>query len=104
MIEDEEEELPEGEEPSFDKHIKDVSIFPGSVIVLQGKDEELIQRVRELPEDQIVGTKYNMVDMSRRIKAYRQANNSTVAEPAVQDFFKQQGIKFYTENITTQTE
>ena len=101
VIEDEEEELPEGEEPSFDKHVKDTSIFPGSVIVLQGKDEELIQRVRELPEDQIAGTKYNMVDMSRRIKAYRLANNSTVAEPAVQDFFKQQGIKFYSENIKT---
>lgn len=41
-IEEEEEELPEGEEPSFDKHIKDTSIFPGSVIVLQGKDEDLI--------------------------------------------------------------
>ena len=101
VIEDEEEELPEGEEPSFDKHVKDTSIFPGSVIVLQGKDEELIQRVRELPEDQIAGTKYNMVDMSRRIKAYRLANNSTVAEPAVQDFFKQQGIKFYSEDIKT---
>ena len=41
-IEEEEEELPEGEEPSFDKHVKDLSIFPGSVIVIDGKDEELI--------------------------------------------------------------
>lgn len=41
-IEEDEEELPEGEEPSFDKHIKDLSIFPGSVIVIDGKDEELI--------------------------------------------------------------
>lgn len=37
-IEDEEEELPEGEEPSFDKHVKDMDIFPGSVIVLEGCD------------------------------------------------------------------
>ena len=29
------------------------------------------------------------------------ANNSEVAEPSVQDFFKQQGIKFYSENIKT---
>lgn len=35
-VEDEEEELPEGEEPSFDKHVKDTSIFPGSIIVLEG--------------------------------------------------------------------
>ena len=32
----EEGELPEGEEPSFDKHVKDMDIFPGSVIVLEG--------------------------------------------------------------------
>ena len=100
-VEEDEEELPEGEEPSFDKHIKDVSIFPGSIVVLEGQDEELISRVRELPEDQIAGTQYNMVDMKRRIKLYRLANNSEVAEPSVQDFFKQQGIKFYNEGIKT---
>ena len=50
-IEEEEEELPEGEEPSFDKHEKNVDIFPGSIIVLEGRDDDLIKRVRELPED-----------------------------------------------------
>jgi len=50
-IEEDEEELPEGEEPSFDKHVKDQAIFPGSIVVLNGRDEDLIQRVRELPED-----------------------------------------------------
>jgi len=39
--------------------------------------------------------------MKRRIKAYRVANNSEVAEPAVQDFFKEQGIKFFKENTRT---
>lgn len=102
-IEDEEEELEEGQEPSFDKHVKDEAIFPGSVIVLTGKDDELIARVRELPEDQIAGTHYNMEDMQRRIKAYRIANNSVVAEPSVQDFFKQQGIKFFAEDIQTRS-
>jgi len=33
--------------------VKDDSIFPGSVIVLDGKDDELVARVRELPEDKI---------------------------------------------------
>ena len=103
-IEDEEEEeLPEGEEPSFDKHIVDDSIFPGSVILVEGADEDLIKRVRELPEDQIANSKYNLEDMERRLKTYRAANNSTVAEPAVQDFFKKQGIKFFTENVQTVT-
>lgn len=102
-IEEDEEELPEGEEPSFENHIKDDSIFPGSVVVLEGRDEDLISRVRELPEDQIFGTHYNVDDMKRRIKEYRVANNSTIAEPAVQDFFQQQGIKFYKESIRTRT-
>lgn len=44
-----------------------------------------------------------MRDMTRRLKAYRLANNSEVAEPAVQDFFKQQGIKFFCENILTRS-
>jgi len=48
----------------------------------------LIARVRELPEDCINSTHYNEDDMRRRIKDYRLANNSQVAEPAVQDFFK----------------
>ena len=75
-IEEEEEELEEGQEPSFDKHVKNDDIFPGSVIVLDGRDEDLIARVRELPEDQITGTHYNLDDMKRRIKSYRIRNNS----------------------------
>ena len=74
--EEEEEELPEGEEPSFDKHVKNEAIFPGSVIVLDGRDEDLVARVRSLTEDQIAGTHYTMDDMRRRIKSYRLANNS----------------------------
>jgi len=99
--EEEEEELEEGQEPNFDKHVKNDAIFPGSIIVLEGADECLIDRVRELPEDSIVGTHYNETDMRRRIKEYRVANNSTVAEPAVQDFFREQGIKFFREDILT---
>lgn len=41
--------------------------------------------------------------MMRRLEAYRLANNSQVAEPSVQDFFKQQGIKYNTEGVATKT-
>ena len=51
--------------------------------MLDGRDEDLIARVRELPEDQIIGTHYNLEDMKRRIKSYRVLNNSEIAEPAV---------------------
>ena len=82
-IEDDEEELPEGEEPSFDNQVKNNDIFAGSIVVHEGDVSDLISRVRELPEDQIHGTHYNLEDMKRRIKSYRTLNNSTIAEPAV---------------------
>jgi|694.fasta_scaffold153789_2 hypothetical protein len=46
-----------------------------------------MNRVKELPQSAIEGTHYNKNDMNRRLKAYRVANNSTVAEPSVCDFF-----------------
>ena len=94
----------ENYEPPFDDPKKfevDMDVFPGSVIVFDGKDADLINRVMELPEDQIAGTQYNFEDMQRRLKDYRTWNNSLVAEPAVQDFFKQRGIGFYKEHMNT---
>jgi hypothetical protein len=61
--------------------------------LLTGSDEELIKRVRNLPEDVIAGTHYNNADMTRRIKAYRTANNSKVAEYSVSEFFGQRGVQ-----------
>ena len=101
--EEEEEELEEGQLRNFDKYVKNDAIFPKSVLVLDGSDENLIQRVRELPEDQIVGTHYNEAEMRRRIKDYNLSNKSVVAEPAVQDFFQKQGIKFFKEDMMTRT-
>ena len=51
--------------------------------MLEGRDADLIKRVRDLPEEKLLGTHYSLEDMQRRLKAYRLANNSTVAEPAV---------------------
>ncbi len=65
--------------------------MPANCIVLDGRDCDLIDRVRNLSEAEIEGTHYNEADMKRRLSAYREANNSTVAEPAVQDFFRDEG-------------
>lgn len=78
--------------------------MPKSCIVLTGTDAELIKRVKNLPDHQIKGTHYNSEDMSRRLKAYRTANNSQVAEYAVSDFFKQQGIQLFSTGCTHETE
>lgn len=102
--EEEEEELEEGQEKDFSKYIKNEFIFPGSSILIDGTDEDLIARVRALPEKEIAGTHYNKTDMERRLKIYRTANNSEIADPSVADFFRQQGIQVFTENINTSVE
>ena len=70
--EEEEEELPEDDENYVKKDFstgyqKQQAIFPSSTIVMTGKDEDLIRRVRELPENQIEGTHYTKEDMIRRL-------------------------------------
>ena len=59
IIEEDEPELEEGEEPSFDGFLRDDSIYPHNTIVLKATDEELIERVKNLREDQIAGTHNN---------------------------------------------
>ncbi len=61
--------------------------------MLTGNDADLIKRVKNLPEAALSGTHYNAQDMVRRLKAYRTANNSEVAEFSVSEFFQQQGIQ-----------
>jgi hypothetical protein len=66
-IVEEEEELEEGEEKSYEGYISDPEIIPSSVIILKGDDESLIQRVKLQSEDKIEGTHYNYNDMVRRL-------------------------------------
>ena len=77
--------------------------MPKSCILLTGDDADLIKRVKHLPEAQIVGTHYTAKDMERRLKAYRTANNSQVAEYSVTDFFAQQGITVFEKDCNTPT-
>lgn len=102
--EQEEEELEEGQKKNFDGYIIDEAIVPKSCIVLTGSDADLIKRVKNQPESVIHGTHYTAADMARRLKAYRTANNSTVAEYSVSDFFKQQGIQLFSMQCTSPTE
>ena len=82
-IEPEEPELEEGEEKSYEGFVPNPDIFPASVLVLKGNDDFLISRVRNLDENTLKDTHYNHESMIRRLKAYRTANNSEVAEPSV---------------------
>jgi hypothetical protein len=42
--------------------------------------------------------------MVRRLKAYRTANNSEVAEPSVQEFFKRNKITYHEDDCTRDKE
>ena len=79
---EEDEEDPEAEK-NWSGYVVSEDIVPHSCIELNGSDQELIKRVNNLPQCELVGTHYNPVDMARRLQAYRLANNSEVAEPSV---------------------
>ena len=44
------------------------AIFPSSVILLQQDDSFLVDRVKNLDEEVVAGTHYNLADMKRRLK------------------------------------
>ena len=67
--------------------MKNEAICPDSLVVLKQSDKFLMERVMKHTKAQIEGTHYNVQDMKRRLKAYRTANESTIAEPALKQFF-----------------
>ena len=104
-IAEEEPELEEGEQKSYDGFVPRAEIFPKSVIVLDAKDDQLLlKRIRDnMSEGASFGTHYTSADMLRRVAAYGKANNSKVAEPALRLFFEQQGVKIHEEVDCTGT-
>jgi adenylate kinase len=102
IVEDEP-ELEEGEEKSFDGYVVRQEIFPKSVIVLDTSDDTLLyKRIRDTKKEQeIAGTHYNGPDMQRRLSAYRAANNSPTAEPSLKEFFLEQGVTLHEEGACT---
>lgn len=77
-IPEDEPELEEGEEKSWDGYVVRPEIFPKSVILFDAHDDaSLMVRIKtHLPEAYAAGSHYNEADMKRRIAAYRKANNS----------------------------
>lgn len=84
-IAEDEPELEEGEEKSWDGYVIRPEIFPKSVILLDTHDDaSLMLRIKtHLPEAYAVGSHYNEAEMKRRIAAYRKANNSQVADSSL---------------------
>jgi len=63
-----------GEKKDFSKFVPDKKIYPKSCILMTGSNTDLINRVKELPEEDIEGTHYNAKDMQRRLKGYAVSN------------------------------
>lgn len=86
-------------EPSDDKLTLDKALFPENIILLREpssqKQDFLLQRVKNLPEEQIAGSHYTEQGMNRRLARYREANASDKGDPAVQDFFARNGVEVF---------
>jgi adenylate kinase len=104
IVEDEP-ELEEGEKKSWDGYVPREDIFPKSVIVLDASsDKLLLKRISDgMTEQEVFGTHYTAADMARRIAAYRKANNSTIAEPSLKQFFLELSVQLHQELDVTST-
>ena len=80
------EELELKKEKNYDNYETD-HIYPDSCLKLDLEDEKLKERVKELPEEKVANSHWNDADMDRRIKAFRDLNNSETDDPALTDFF-----------------
>lgn len=72
---------------NFDKYAPDEHLIPGSILLIDGDENMIKRRVRDLPESKIEGTHWNNKDIDRRNKQYKQVNNSPIGDPSLVDFF-----------------
>ena len=83
-----EDQVQEGEnsDDPFPGHTINTEILPQYVIILNGDDAALKQRVKDLPVDKTANSHFTEVHMDRRLKIYREANQADSGH-TVQDFF-----------------
>lgn len=83
---------------NFVKYAPDEHLVPDSIILLDGDEKLIKNRVKELPEKKVEGTHWNNSDLVRRNKLYRTWNNSQIGDPSLVDFFKKWEISVMQEN------
>jgi hypothetical protein len=57
------------------------------VILIEGGDEFLENRITNLPEGVFEVTHWNAEGMKRRLRLYREENENVEGDPSVKDFF-----------------
>jgi len=90
----------EGEDEETAEKVIDENLIPESVVLLQGTDEFLKQRVKELPEERVANTHYNEEGMNRRLAEFKKNNDATTGESILADFFKERFIEPLVINVT----
>jgi adenylate kinase len=64
-------EAPDSQEDPFPGHVLNQEVLPQYVILLQGDDAMLKQRVKEMPAEKAANTHFTEAHMERRLKVYR---------------------------------
>ena len=77
----------EGDQGPFPGFTLEERILPQYTIILEGENDALKQKLKELPAEATTGTHLDDQNFDRRIKAYREANPSVEAESHVAQFF-----------------
>jgi len=83
----------EGKDEETEKKILDKRQAPEYVVIFQAKDDYLKGRIKELPEEKVVGTHWTEDGMNRRIGGYKKNNFSDNGAPVLETFFKENGIQ-----------
>lgn len=68
-------------------------ILPNSVILVSNTPDDFLKsRIKSIPDSQFPGSHYNEEGMTRRLLAYRTANDSIKGELSLFDFFNKRDI------------
>ena len=68
------------------------NIIPESVIFLNANDDFLNNRVKCLPEENLIDTHWDYEGINRRLPLYRKLNEEGTGNPILIDFFKENSI------------
>ena len=73
--------------------------IPQKVILFEGPEEFILNRVKEMPEEKKENTHYNKEDMTRRLEEYKARSDESQENVAPASFFNKRGIEILRQGI-----
>jgi len=81
-------------EDALDRLVLNKDIMPNNIIKFdQVTDDYLKNRVKNMPETQLLNSHYNEEGMNRRLGLYRTMNESPKGDPSVSEFFTSNNVE-----------